>query len=355
MTPPQNSVPASLPTNVPDREEAHDTKTSAAESAAHHDHIPTKDDRSSKPAPAPWRRLRAWAPWLVAAAILVYILVHTPLQELSAALSTVSLWRIGMLMAALVTSVVLIDALALWLGLRATMTGVHTLPYRAVLLVRGASSLPALLSYGAGQGSVVYFLYRRHRIPLEAGAGAVVLASVAFLVNLALVLGIGLLAGAVPDRPELRAVAWCALAVLPVYTLVLALRPSFLTNHRFLRPLFGAGVKAVIRIVGVRALHLFVLIAGNWLAMQLFDVDVPLATALIRLPVMFLIASLPISPSGLGTAQAAAITLFAPFAVGTDQAAPHAVVLAYSLSVHSITIAFLLGIGLLCLRRLQLT
>ena len=298
------------------------------------------------------RGIRQWAPWAVAVLILAYILATTPRQALLQALAAVSLWQLGALMAGLVASVVLIDTLVLWLALRASMPE-RPLGYRAVLVIRGASGLLTLLNYGAGQGGIVYFLRRHHRVPLDAGAGAVVLANAAFLMALALALGAGLLAGAMPDYPELRAIAWVALALLPLYLLVVVLRPGVLTRHRFLRPLFGLGLGAVAQVASARALHLFVLIAGHWLAMRLFGVDVPPIAALVRLPVMFMITSLPISPSGLGTAQAAAIALFLPFAPGASEAAQQATVLAYSLSCHSITIACLFAIGLVCLRKLQ--
>lgn len=323
-----------------------------------------KPRASSSPEPGPPREarrtrgnalrrgIRQWAPWAVATLILAYILATTPRQALLEALAAVSPWQLGALLAGVMASVVLIDTLVLWLALRASMPD-RPLTYRAVLVIRGASSLLALLNYGAGQGGIVYFLRQRHQVPLNAGAGAVVLTNAAFLMALALALGAGLLAGAVPDHPELRVIAWAALALLPLYLLVVVLRPRALTRRRFLRPLFGLGLGAVAQVAGARALHLFVLIAGHWLAMRLFGVDVPPVVALVRLPVMFVITSLPISPAGLGTAQAAAITLFAPFAVGADEAARQATVLAYSLSCHTIGIACLFAIGLVCLRKLQ--
>ncbi len=72
--------------------------------------------------------------------------------------------------------------------------------YRDILLVRCASALLSLLNYGAGQGGVVYFLRRSHGTSLEAGAGAILLASAGWLAVLALAAGWAFLAGAVPDR-----------------------------------------------------------------------------------------------------------------------------------------------------------
>ncbi|HWN69290.1 MAG TPA: lysylphosphatidylglycerol synthase domain-containing protein, partial [Haliangium sp.] len=226
------------------------------------------------------------------------------------------------------------------------------LRYRDILLVRCASALLSLLNYGAGQGGVVYFLHRRHGVSLEAGAGAILLASAAWVAVLALTAGLGLLAGAVPDRPELRAVAWLALAALPAYVLLAALRPRVLLRVKLLRYLLAVSPAALVRVLGARVLHLGVLVSGNWLAMRLFDIAVPPAAALLRLPAMFLVGAVPISPAGLGTTQAAAMTLFGDYAAAPDQAARQATVLAYSLSSHVTGVVLLVLVGLVCWRRL---
>src|SRR5690606_965865 len=126
--------------------------------------------------------------------------------------------------------------------------------------------------------------------------------------------GVGMLAGAVPDRPELEAVAWVVLAAVPAYVLLAALRPRFLVRRKLLRYLLAVSPLALVRVLGARALHLGVLVGGPGLARRLFDIAVPPAAALLRLPVVLLVAAVPISPAGLGTTQAAAMTLFGDYA-----------------------------------------
>lgn len=114
--------------------------------------------------------------------------------------------------------------------------------------------------------------------------------------------------------------------------------------------IFAASVAGTVRITEARAVHLAVLMAGHWLAMRLVGIDVPLSAALAGLPVMFLVASLPIAPAGLGTTQAAAVTLFSGFAPGATEPLRQAAVLAYSLAFQAAS-TFAIGIiGLLCLR-----
>jgi uncharacterized membrane protein YbhN (UPF0104 family) len=315
----------------------------------------------SETSPSPLRRrLRAWVPWVVAALVLAYVFSGVSAPTLADALARVSPWRFALLLLGLTAGALLADTLTISLALRATARagadhGNDAKPvpgYRDVLLVRCASALLSLINYGAGQGGVVYFLYRRHGVTLEAGAGAVVLASAAWMAVLALAAGLGVLAGAIPDRPELRAVAWAALAALPVYVLLVALRPRLLLRQRLLRYLFAVSPTALLRVLGARVLHLGVLVTGHWLAMRLFGIAVPPAAALLRLPAMFLVAALPISPAGLGTTQAAAITLFGGNAGPAGDAATRATVLAYSLSCHVAGVVLLVLVGLACWRRL---
>lgn len=306
----------------------------------------------SEPHPTRARRhLRALVPWLVAALVLGYVLSGVSGSALTDALARVSPWRLGLIVVGLTAGALLADSLAVRLALGATAPGA-ALPFGRVLLVRCASSLLSLLNYGAGQGGVVYFLYRRHRVPVETGAGAVLLASAAFLVVLALASGLGLLAGAVPDRPELRLVAWAAVAITPVYIALVATKPRALLRQRLLRHLLAARAGVLGRVIAARAVHLAILVAGHWLAMRLFGIEVPPAAALLQLPALFLVTALPISPAGLGTTQAAAITLFGAYAGGATEAARHGAVLAYSLSCHVAGVVLLAAIGLVCWRRL---
>jgi uncharacterized membrane protein YbhN (UPF0104 family) len=299
--------------------------------------------QQADPPPA-WRRV---LPWTIAAAILGYLAVTIPLDQVAGAIGRTSVPRLVALAAALVAGLLLADGLAMWVGFREALG--PGLRYRDLVVVRGASYLLAVLNYGAGQGGIVYFLRERHGVGVVAGLGAVLLTSGAFIVVVALAVALGLAAGAVPEHPGLVAVVVAVAAALPAYLLVIALRPAFLARRAFLGPLLRAGVGGTLRVAAARAPHLAVLIVGHWLALRLFGVQVPLAAALTLLPVMFLVGALPLAPSGLGTTQAAAITLFAGFAPG-DEAARHAAVLAYSLSLQAVGTVLSASVGLACLR-----
>jgi uncharacterized membrane protein YbhN (UPF0104 family) len=85
------------------------------------------------------------------------------------------------------------------------------------------------------------------------------------------------------------------------------------------------------------------------LLLRAFGVRVPLVTAIASLPVVFLVAVLPISVQGIGTTQAAMVFFFARYGTG-DQTARQAAVLAESLVTQALALAFQSLLGLACLR-----
>jgi uncharacterized membrane protein YbhN (UPF0104 family) len=294
--------------------------------------------------------VRRLAPWVLAAAVLAWLFARVPIERVLEALEQVSAWRLVALSAAAVAGILIADSVALFLAFRASLPATP-LTAGEVVQMRGASYLLAALSWGVGQGGLVWLLRRRHGVPIAAGAGAVFLASGALLVVIVAAVGVGIAAGAVPDRPELHWTAVVLMAGIPVYLLVIAIRPRFLAERALLRPLFDAGVRGTAQVTLARALHMGIMVAGHFAALRLFGIEVPPAAALARVPVMLLIAALPIAPSGLGTGQAAAVTLFAEYAGGATEEEQAAAVLAYSLSYHAICTALVMAVGLFCLRR----
>jgi uncharacterized membrane protein YbhN (UPF0104 family) len=82
-------------------------------------------------------------------------------------------------------------------------------------------------------------------------------------------------------------------------------------------------------------------------------VVVPVPAALTLLPLLFVVAVLPIAPSGIGTAQATAVALFSPYALADTLAGREAAVLAYGLALQFGALILQAGIGLAFLRRVS--
>lgn len=296
--------------------------------------------------------LTRFGPWLVAAAILAFFLARIPVDDVVAALAQVTIWHLALLATLFIAALISADSLAIWVALRAAAPEERP-PYRAILRVRGASALFTLLSYAAGQGGVVYLLRRYHGLAVSTGAGAILLATGSLLIAVALVISAGVLSGALPGRDDLAAATVGLLVGSALYLIIIRWRPRPLLRSRWLAPFFNAGVLGTLQVTAARMIHLMVLMGGHFAAMRLFGIEVPIAVALAGLPVLFLIAALPISPAGLGTTQAAAVTLFSSFAPGSSEQARQATVLAYSLAFQVTGTLVVALVGLICLRSLQ--
>ncbi|MES1207122.1 MAG: lysylphosphatidylglycerol synthase domain-containing protein [Pseudomonadota bacterium] len=286
-------------------------------------------------------RILAWA---VTAAALGWLFWKTPIGEVWAAVERASPWTIP----AVLASVLLIyaaDSFAMW---KTFGWFLAKLPFRDVLIVRGATYLLAAINYSVGQGAIVYFVHRARGVPVMRGVATVLLIMGTNVLVLLSMVTAGLFLGS--ERPTglvpVVAIAWSALAV---YIVVVAVRPRWLAKRPLFDVLLSAGLLGHLKPMLVRLPHIAALIAFNLSALWGFGVDVPLGTAVAAIPVVLFIAVLPISVQGLGTTQAAMILFFARFvppAVGDS----HAVVLGASLSAQAVALSVQVVTGIVCLR-----
>jgi len=168
------------------------------------------------------------------------------------------------------------------------------------------------------------------------------------VVVVALIALVGVVAGGAPANPTLRLVVLGLACGFPAYLTVIAARPGFLARRPLLKPLFDAGLVGHGVAAAARLPHILWLMVGHFAAMRLFGIVVPIPDALTLLPLYFVVAVLPIAPSGIGTAQATAVALFAPYATGANH---DAAVLAYGLALQFGALILQAAIGLAFLRR----
>jgi hypothetical protein len=310
-------------------------------------------DTGGAPEPSKRRpgRLRRWAPWMVAFGTLAWLFAHVPLDELRAALDRAPMLGFVAFTALYVPVVLALDTLATWATFRSSLPD-SGLTYRETLDIRGASYLLAILHYGAGQGGIAWFVSRLHGVPLPRAAGAVMLIMGVNVIVVALTALVGVLAGGAPATPALRWIVLGMACAFPAYLAVVAARPGFLRKLRVLAPLFDAGLRGHAVAVAARLPHITWLVVAQYLAMRFFDIAPPFTTAMTLLPIVFVVAVLPISPSGIGTAQATAVALFAAYAPGADAAAQRATVLACFLAFQVLALLVQALVGLVFLRRL---
>lgn len=290
------------------------------------------------------RRARKLAPYAIAIGALVWVAATTPIGAVGDALEGVSWWRLIAIAVPYIGGLLIADSIALWVALRVSLK--VPLKFKDVVLVRGASFLLALVNYGAGQGGIVWFLHRRHEVPLARATGAVLLTTGAFLLAVVGAVAVGLALETVPEA-NLGWLLWLVAAGLPAYLALIWARPQVLARHALLQPLFDAGVFGTLAATAARGLHLGVLVAAHALAYRLFGIEVPVRAAMVLFPIIFLVQALPIAPVGLGPTQATAKTLLARFV-----AVPGAegVVVAASLGFQAISTLLMAVVGLVCLR-----
>jgi uncharacterized membrane protein YbhN (UPF0104 family) len=218
--------------------------------------------------------------------------------------------------------------------------------------LRGLTYLATPINWNLGTAAIILHLRR------SKGIGAVPSTSSMLFYGLIdlFVLSTLALAGAMalPDSPVIgpiqRASAIAAGFAIAMLALLMAKRPTC----RWLERLRGAGLfashrDARLRDVAVLSAVRFCYFGGFvfyfWLGTWAFNVSIPLFFALAVTPILLVVASLPITPAGLGTQQAAMLYFFAPYAA-------EAPVLAFSLSYPVALIVTRLPLGLLYVRDL---
>jgi hypothetical protein len=216
--------------------------------------------------------------------------------------------------------------------------------FREFWVLRGAAYLPSIVNHHVGQAILTYYVSRRYQVSLARMAGGTLLVYASHM-------GCLLLAGAAAMvfagwplvRPAL------ALGAGVVYLIIIAARPAFLARTKLLAPLFEAGLAGHVVALLTRIPHFLVLFAGTLGPLLFFGVNVPFGAALIYVPIMMVVATLPLTPQGVGTRGLLGVTFFAQYAPGATLAEQGGAIMAATTSweVSFTVVEALLGLFLL--------
>ena len=282
--------------------------------------------------------------WVITGAALGWLFWKTPISAVWASVGRAAGWTLPAVLAAVIL-VYIADSFAMW---KTFAWFLARLPFRDVLIVRGATYLLAALNYSVGQGAIVYFVHRARGVPVRRGVATVLLIMGTNVLVLLAIVTLGLALGA--ERPRgLVPVVATAWAGLGVYVALVIARPRWLASRPIFDVLLSAGLGGHLKAMLVRLPHIAALIVFNLAALRGFGVAVPLGSAIAALPVVMFIAVLPISVQGLGTTQAAMLLFFAKF-VPAAAGNPGAVVVGASLTAQAVALSFQVLTGLVCLR-----
>jgi hypothetical protein len=268
-------------------------------------------------------------------AIFAAIFSRIPFSRLGEALSRADLLPFLALMAAFSLAFFAIDTLVLALAIR----WFHgPLPYRDLLPVRASTYLVSLVNTQLAQGALALYLHRRFRTPLGAITGTVLTLILLEVTQLVVFATAGMLAapGSVPAGllavPAALSLVWAALVVL-------VRRPArgAVADSPIARTFRVATAPQLFALLGLKSLTFLLALVVHGFALSLFGIHIPWSRLLASLPIVFMVAALPITVAHLGTSQAAWIFFFRDFA-------PEAALLAYSLAAH---LTFMLANGML--------
>jgi hypothetical protein len=216
------------------------------------------------------------------------------------------------------------------------------LAYRDLLPARATTYLVSIVNTQLAQGALALYIHRRFATPLAEITGTVAVLILLEITQLVLFATAGMLAslGTVPlglfAAPIGLALVWILLVATlrgpESSTAVGRMRSSPLAQtFRRARPF------QLVLVLALKGTILAAAILAHRVALGFFGIDVPASRLLAFLPIVFMVAALPITVAHLGTSQAAWIYFF-------GDRAPEASLLAYSLASH---LTFMLANGLL--------
>lgn len=291
--------------------------------------------------------LRRLLPWVVSLSLVSWLLwpYRTPAGRavLIDAFARASSWTFALAMVA---------TLAIWLTdsyatARTFQRWGTDISLKETCLIRGATALFDAINPALGQAVLTVVVHRRGT-PLAQTLVVVLLMNVITVLQIALVAGVGLVAGAAPEGGVVSVLVAGALALTAVYLGLVALRPAFLARNRTLAWLASMGLRGHGWAFLYRLPNVVVLIAWQVLLMRCFGIELPLTVALFYLPAVMFIVGMPISVQGIGPGQLASVAFFASY-VGGDRAAAEATVLACCFAGTALITLGAILVGLGCL------
>jgi lysylphosphatidylglycerol synthase-like protein len=268
---------------------------------------------------APRLTLRRASAILATLAIVVLILRRVPAASLVQALRDADL---GLFLPLMIANTLFYFA---WdtLVLAAVVRWFHgPVPYRELLAVRAASYVAGFFNTNIGRGALAAYLSRRLRAPfLELGSTVLFLVLTEYT-QLVIWSMLGLFGLRAEVSRSLLLVAGGVAAGWLLVRLLLAPR-----DWPVARTFRLATPERYVQIVLLRAPMFFVSLCLHYYAAHAFGIHIPFAQLLTFLPVIFMLAALPVTVAHLGTTQAAWVFFFGAWA-------PAPRLLAFSLAAH---------------------
>lgn len=282
-------------------------------------------------------------PWIISIAIVGYVIRVVPIEEAWAVLLGTRLEIFVPLVLISVLCWFLIESKAYAYIFSRFNTPIS---WREARALRASASLLSPIHLGLGKAAVVLRLHALKNVPVLEGTSTVVLYQTIDAIVLASLTVIGLsLEPMTLETNIARAAASAAALVLLLYLSLLRRdQPGFRWLDRMRRlPVHYAHRKIRVRdaivIVSAKLAYQLVAVAIFYFGARAFDIAVPFTLVLAATPAIHAIGSLPITPGGLGTQQAAMLYFF-----GNHGSQAAIIAFGFSLPIALMLVRFLLGL-----------
>jgi uncharacterized membrane protein YbhN (UPF0104 family) len=209
-------------------------------------------------------------------------------------------------------------------------------PYTDLLPVRAASYVVGFFNTHAGRGALAAYLWRRLGVPFLELGSTVIFLLLSEYTHLVVWAMLGILAFRSEVTASLLPIAGAVAAFWILFFAYTRLHVNPRTAFRWVfaprewqlfRTLRRASPLRYLQIVLLRMPMFAVAVCAHYFGARAFGIEIPFGHLLTFLPVIFMVAALPVTVAHLGTTQAAWIYFFGQFA-------PAPKLLAFSLVAH---------------------
>ncbi len=317
-------------------------------------------------------RIKHLIPWLVAAAIFVYLFHLYPPSQVWEALKYVNLLAFAAFSLFYFFFIFVIDS---WVMQRVITKFSHEVRFRDIFAARGATYLIMVLNYPASQAAFAYYLKRKYGIPIFQALGIfifIVVIDLMWIITLAL-------AGSLFQEYDIagvdlvhivRTVAAVAYIALFLWLAFWRRWPEKLIGRHVSVPLldrlrrrkvFHIFDRACVKDYLVTALQRtpihFTIIISMYVVLLTFDAHIPFTKILGNVPIVFFIGTLPITPGGLGTTNALMVELLHGYLTGpifdSGRVSPQEILFAATLLWMFANYLLKIVVGSILLRRIS--
>ena len=275
-------------------------------------------------------------PWIIGLSILTYLIWRIKPQPLIEALLHT---KLSIYVPSLVVFVYL-SFLVDTQNLRALLNSFdYKLNWNESKIIRGASYLIMVVDYTLGLGSVVYFLKASNKIPIVRGTALMMYFNYICQIALFVLMFSGYLMMDVSfawlNKGMLIFLTIVILSIIIIAVLKYSKHKLVMKVHRIsvMKPFVESSIVTYTNNLVYRVGYYFINVLFSFVAIQAFNMNIPFMDVLFYVPLILLIISIPVSPFGLGTAQASMLYLFKDYGSQPQ-------ILAFSL-VYSVTVVLL--------------